>query len=71
MPHRTQTGNRRTISERDREQHRQEIAKAGGWYLFARQQRQAREQASATTTKEGLHNAQDTHEHQETAQEVS
>jgi hypothetical protein len=58
------------MSEREREQHRQEIAKAGGWYLFARQQRQAREQASATTTKEGLHNAKAATIYQEEAPKV-
>lgn len=67
MPHRTQTGNRRTMCEREREQHRQEIAKAGGWYLFARQQRQAREQIS---TKEGLNSAKAATIYQEEAPKV-
>lgn len=49
---------KRRRSEAEKEAHRQEIEKAGGWYLWHRSQREQREQASATNTKEGLSNAE-------------
>lgn len=67
MPHRTQTGNRRTMSEREREQRRQEEFEHGGWYAAMKWRREQREQAS---TKEGLNNAEAAPIHKAKAQKV-
>lgn len=36
---------RRRRSEAEKEAHRQEMQRAGGWYMWHKQQREAREQA--------------------------
>ena len=58
---------KRRRSEAEREAHRQEIERAGGWYLYARLQRQAREQANM---KEALNSAKAAIIHQEEAPKV-